>query len=87
MQNGRKPNSRENPTHQRSPQLSGNAWSRVGLALLIPSVLLAGPLAGLLLGLLFQKLTGWGEWLLAVFILLGLAAGARETVGIIRRLD
>lgn len=69
------------------PEDGGNPWTKAGLALMIPSVMAAGPLAGLLIAWLVRRLTGWGDWVTAVLILLGLAAGVRETIRIIRRLS
>ena len=51
------------------------------------SLLAAGPLAGLLIGSLVRRWTGWGPGVTAVFVILGLVAGARETIRVIRRLS
>lgn len=64
-----------------------NPYAAAGLALMIPMVMVAGPLAGLLLGWLLQRWFGLGSWILGVMLLLGLIAGARETIKIIRRLS
>lgn len=58
-----------------------------GLAMAIPGLLAAGPFAGLLLGWLVQKGTGWGDWIVFVFVGLGLIAGIRETIKVIKKLE
>jgi F0F1-type ATP synthase assembly protein I len=54
--------------------------------MMIPGLMVAGPIAGLLIGWLVRKLTGWGDWVLIVFLFIGLVAGGRETIQVIRRL-
>ena len=63
------------------------SFGRAGMAMLIPSVMAAGPFAGWLVGRLIARLTGWGAWIEITFCFLGLVAGARETIRIIRKLD
>jgi ATP synthase protein I len=60
--------------------------TQASLALAIPGLLVAGPFAGYFLGWLIQKWTGWGDWILWVFLALGMAAGIRETIKVIKRL-
>lgn len=57
-----------------------------GLALVIPGLLASGPFAGYFLGWLIQKWTGWGDWIVFVFVGLGLVAGIRETIKVIKKL-
>lgn len=64
-----------------------NPYAQAGLALTIPMILAAGPLAGLLLGWLLQRWFGLGSWIVIVMLVLGLIAGARETIKVIRRLS
>jgi F0F1-type ATP synthase assembly protein I len=75
------------PSRQRPGDDEGpTAWGKAGQALLIPSLMAAGPLAGLLIGWTLRRWTGWGNWIVVVFVLLGVVAGIRETVKIIRKL-
>lgn len=60
---------------------------QLGLALSIPSLLAAGPLVGFGLAWLIRRWTGWGSWVTGVLVILGLAAGIREVVQVIRRLS
>lgn len=62
-------------------------YTQLGLALSIPTLLAAGPLVGFGLGWLIRHWTGWGEWVTWVMVLLGIVAGIRETVLVIRRLS
>ena len=68
------------------PEPSDSQWGKAGLALLIPSLMAAGPAAGLLIGWLIRRWTGWGSWVTIVFLFLGLVAGVREVIQVIRRL-
>lgn len=72
---------------QDKPPESRSGWAAVGMAMTIPMMLLAGALVGYGLGWLVQRWTGWGDWVLAIGIGLGFAAGVRETIKIIRRLS
>jgi F0F1-type ATP synthase assembly protein I len=60
---------------------------QASLALTIPTLLLSGPIVGYLLGLGLQKWLGWHEWIVFVMVLMGLAAGIRETIIVIRKLS
>jgi F0F1-type ATP synthase assembly protein I len=70
-----------------SNQKPSNPWNQVGLAMSIPMLLLAGPLVGLGLGWLLNRWTHWGEWLQWVFMILGMIAGVREVIKVIRRMS
>jgi hypothetical protein len=63
------------------------AFGRAGMAMMIPTVMAAGPLAGWLVGHGIRLWTGWGGWIETTFFFLGLIAGARETIRIIRKLE
>jgi len=63
------------------------AFGRAGMAMTIPTVMAAGPLAGWLVGHGIRLGTGWGRWVEILFFFLGLIAGARETIRIIRKLE
>lgn len=64
---------------------------RGSLALSIPTLLLAGPITGLLLSYLAIRLLhlegDQAKWTKVVLMLLGLAAGGRETLKVIRRIS
>lgn len=62
-------------------------FTHLGLALSIPSLLVAGPLVGYGLGMLIQHLTGWGMWVSWLTLTLGIVAGIRETIKVIRKLS
>ena len=79
---GEKPPQRQPPDDENG----SSSWGKAGQALLIPSLLAAGPLGGMLIGWAIRRWTGWGGWVIVVFVLLGVVAGIRETVKIIRKL-
>jgi F0F1-type ATP synthase assembly protein I len=56
----------------------------VGMYAMIPTILLTAPLVGYFLGVLLQRWLHVGDWLRAVFAVLGVAAGIREVVKILR---
>ena len=60
---------------------------QIGLAMSIPMLLAAGPLVGFGLGWLVRRWTGWGVWVTVVFLLLGMVAGIRETIKVIRKVS
>jgi F0F1-type ATP synthase assembly protein I len=62
-------------------------WGQAGLALMIPSLMVAGPLAGFLIAWLIGRWTGWqSRWITVGLVLLGMVAGVRETIKVIRRI-
>lgn len=69
------------------PSAGMTPWGQAGMALAIPSLLLAGPLGGYLLGVGLQRWLGWGDWVIGALVLLGSASAVRETIRIIRRLN
>ena len=74
--------------NQRPPARQSSAWNQVGLAMSIPTLMVAGPLVGYLLAKGLERLTGWDYWWLnALLIALGFAAGIRETIKVIRKLS
>lgn len=54
---------------------------------MIPSLMLAGPLAGYALGYVLRRALGWGTWVIVVMVLLGLVAGLRESVVILKKIS
>lgn len=56
-----------------------------GLLLAIPTLLIVSPLVGFFLGSLLDRRLGIAPWLTIVGLVLGFAAGARETSRIYRR--
>mgnify|MGYP006282521129 CR=1 FL=1 len=73
--------------NDQGPRRKDSVYSQIGLALSIPSMLLAGPLVGYGIGYLVRQWTGWGEWVTFFFIVLGFVAAVRETIKIIRKLS
>jgi len=65
----------------------GSSLRSASLALAIPTLLVAGPLVGLFLGLWVGGALGHSRAGLAVGLLLGCAAAARETIRVIRRIQ
>jgi len=60
---------------------------QASIALSIPTMMAAGPLVGCGLGWAAQRYLNAPEWAMPVCIALGLAAGIRQTIKLIRRLD
>lgn len=60
--------------------------TQLSLALSIPTLLVSGPLVGFGLGWLMRRWFGWPEWVSYLMVLVGLVAGIRETIKVIRRL-
>ena len=58
-----------------------------GLALMIPSLMVAGPLLGFLLGRWFGGMAGPADGGSLIGLALGLAAGIREVIKILRRMS
>ena len=56
-----------------------------GMYATIPAILLAAPVVGYFIGDRLASWLGTGDWLKAVMIVLGLAAGALEVAKIIKR--
>jgi len=67
-----------------------NPWAQAGLAMAIPSLLMAGPITGYLLGLgiirVFELSDPWATRTKYICLILGLMAGIRETYKIIRKI-
>ena len=73
------------PPHR--PSTGPGLWTQAALALMIPSLMLAGPVVGFGIAWLIGRWTGWRpQWFTILMVLLGLAAGIRETIRVIRRL-
>ena len=53
----------------------------------IPMVMVAGPIVGYGVGYFFDRWFSTDPWGMAIFSLLGIVSGARETVGLIRRVE
>jgi F0F1-type ATP synthase assembly protein I len=62
-------------------------WSAVGVAMAIPAILAASPIVGYLLGQWADGWLGSAPYGGLAGLLLGLAAGVRETVLLVRRLN
>ena len=69
------------------PKRDSERLQSAGLALMIPSLMLAGPLAGLLLGRWLGGMAGHGDGGGLIGLALGLAAGGREVIKILRRMS
>jgi ATP synthase protein I len=59
----------------------------IGLAMTIPTTLAATIIVGTAIGYYLDKWLGTGPWLLLLFLFLGIGAGIRETIRLIRKLD
>ena len=60
---------------------------QAGMAMMIPSLLISGPLVGYALGWAIRKWIGGGNWVTIAMVLFGMAAGIRESILIIRKLS
>lgn len=76
-------------TPERRPTEAGrpSTWGQTGMAMMIPSLMVAGPLVGYAVGYLIRRGTGWGRWVEILMALMGLAAGIRESILIIRKIS
>ncbi len=63
-----------------------NDAARLGLAMTLPMMMVAGPLVGYALGLLARRAFGLGSWIEIAMTLAGLVAGFREAFLLMRRL-
>ena len=74
-----------------SDQGPSNQWRQAGLALSIPTLMVSGPLVGYFLGygLVAWLDIGdpWGKVIKVVGLILGVVAGARETIRLIRKIS
>jgi F0F1-type ATP synthase assembly protein I len=75
------------PSGSEPPGSRQSAYAQAGMAMLIPSLMVAGPLVGYAVGYFIRRGTGWGRWVEIVMALLGLAAGIRESVIVIRKIS
>jgi len=67
---------------------SSDKYKRVrqlGLLTTVPMILAAAPLIGYFIGHWIDKKAGTDPWFMLVFLGLGLIAGARETIQIIKK--
>ncbi len=62
-------------------------WRGAGLALAIPTMLAACALVGVVLGRLADSWLGTSPFLVLLGLALGLAAGVRETILILRKMN
>ena len=70
------------------PGRNNNPWAQMGLAMMIPSIMVAGPVVGFLIAWFIGRWTGWhARWFTALLVLLGMMAGVRETIRIIRKIS
>lgn len=60
------------------------AIRQVGLLVAIPGILLASPLIGFFIGSYLDSWLQTAPWLMLVFLILGFAAGVRQTILLIR---
>lgn len=73
---------------KRSPNDDEGDYTSAGMAMQIPSLLLAGPLVGLGIAWLVKRLTGYESmWLTVLLVMIGLVAGAHEVIKVIKRIS
>ena len=74
---------------RKSKQQSKNelSWGEYSLALMIPPLMLAGPLVGYGLGWLAQKYLHWGDWAPLAGLFLGFLAAIREIIIILKKIS
>lgn len=61
--------------------------TKAGLAMSIPSLMVAGPFVGYFIGVGLQRFFGLGRGIVIVMTIAGLVAGIREAIRIIRRIS
>jgi F0F1-type ATP synthase assembly protein I len=71
----------------RFTQKVGNSARDLGTYTLIPTLMIAGPLVGFLVGRGVEKLWGGAPWGAVGGLLLGVAAGFREVILLLKRRD
>ncbi len=71
----------------RKPKADNSGLRAAGLLLAIPSLLIAGPLVGVVLGKWGDRRFHTDPWLTILGIVLGFVAAGRETYLIIRRVQ
>ena len=62
-------------------------WGEYGLALMIPPLMMAGPMVGYGLGYLAQKHLHWGDWAPLAGLFLGFMAAIREIIVILKKIS
>ena len=69
---------------------SRSPWGEAGLALSLPSLMAAGPFAGFLIAYGINRWLDlqppWSKRITIFFILVGMLAGARETIRLIKKI-
>jgi len=61
--------------------------ANAGLAMMIPGLMVAGPLVGYGVGWFIRRMTGWGDWIEILMTVMGLVAGIREVIRVIRKIS
>lgn len=64
-----------------------STWRTIGLAVSIPTMMGACVVVSLLIGSFLDRKLGTGSWMTGIFLVLGIAAGFRETVVLIKRVS
>ena len=55
--------------------------------MMIPGLMVAGPLVGYGVGWFIRRMTGWGNWIEILMTVMGLVAGIREVIRVIRKIS
>ncbi len=78
-------------SEERKPQPNGSrdasGMRNVGLGVTIPTTLAASVIVGCVIGHYLDRWLGTGPWMLLLFLVLGIAAGVRETMVIVRKME
>lgn len=76
---------------QRDPQQRNDSGSRearrVSLGITIPTTFAASVVVGIMIGYGLDKWLGTGPWLTLIFLGFGLAAGVREILSVLKKMD
>ena len=72
---------------ERKPDDKFKLARQMGIAITIPMVLLAGPLVGWFIGSWLDKKFGTEPWFLTIMLIMGLAAGIRQTIQLIKQIS
>jgi F0F1-type ATP synthase assembly protein I len=60
---------------------------QAGMLTMIPTLMVVSPLVGYFLGVLLQRYLGAGDWIKPACMLLGMAAGVRQMILILRKVS
>jgi ATP synthase protein I len=81
------PMSSKPPERQDRRSEGAGGLRSAGLGVMIPTTMAACVIVGCLMGTYLDRWLGTKPWLFLLFLVFGIAAGARETVRMVRKID